>query len=223
MNREILCAVFVMILVMLVSTSAETIEKPVVGVTWRSHQDSESFVAVCKAIEAAGGKPVVLDRVMSADLDYDAGMLDDGTDNEGALDEVAEEAPFTQWNPDAPALNALIEYVEAVTDPDSPDFIPEADRIATFDLDGTLMAELAPTYMENVLLMRRVFDDPSYLPDAEMVEFCRLMRDHALDKSFPEGFEYEFSSHLAKAFAGMTPDEYTDYVTRFLVTEADGL
>jgi hypothetical protein len=87
----------------------------------------------------------------------------------GALDEVAEETPFTQWNPDAPALNALIEYVEAVTDPDSPDFIPEADRIATFDLDGTLMGELAPTYTENVMLMRRVFDDPSYLPDAEMV------------------------------------------------------
>ena len=139
-----------------------------------------------------------------------------------AFAEAAEEEPFSLWNPDAPALNALIEYVESVTDPDSPDFIPEADRIATFDLDGTLMGELAPTYMENVMLMHRVFDDPSYLPDAEMVEFCRMMRDHALDKSFPEDFEYEFSSHLNKAFAGMTPDEYIDYVTRFLVTEADG-
>ena len=40
------------------------------------------------------------------------------------------EEAFSQWNPDAPALNALIDYVEAVTNPDSPDFIPEVDRIA---------------------------------------------------------------------------------------------
>ena len=60
---------------------------------------------------------------------------------------------FSRWNPDAPALNALVDYVEAVTDPDSPDFIPEADRIATFDMDGTLMGELAPTYLEVILLM----------------------------------------------------------------------
>ena len=26
---------------------------------------------------------------------------------------------FSQWNPDAPALNALVDYVEAVTNPDS--------------------------------------------------------------------------------------------------------
>ena len=54
---------------MLVSASAETGEKPVVGVARRSNQDSEFFVAACKAIEAAGGKLVVLDMVMSADLD----------------------------------------------------------------------------------------------------------------------------------------------------------
>lgn len=69
-----------------------------------------------------------------------------------ALAEGDIQTSFTQWNPDAPALNALIEYVEAATDPDSPDFIPEADRIVTFDMDGTLMGELAPTYLEVMLL-----------------------------------------------------------------------
>ena len=49
---------------------------------------------------------------------------------------------FEEWDPDAPALNALIEYVEDVTDEDSPDYIPPVDRIATFDMDGTLCGEL---------------------------------------------------------------------------------
>ena len=62
--------------------------------------------------------------------------------------EMESEEVFSQWNPEAPALNALIDYVEAVTDEASPDYIPEEDRIAVFDMDGTLMGELYPTYLE---------------------------------------------------------------------------
>ena len=138
-----------------------------------------------------------------------------------ALAEETEE-PFSLWNPDAPALSALIEYVEAVTDPDLPDFIPEADRIATFDMDGTLIAELAPTYLEVMLLADRILLDPTYEPDAEMLEFGRMTRECALDKSFPADYDYQFSYHQAKAFAGMTLDEYADFITRFLLHEADG-
>ena len=133
-----------------------------------------------------------------------------------------DQTSFSHWNSDAPALNALIEYVHAVTDKASPDYIPPADRIATFDLDGTLIGELFPTYLEDVMLMRRIFDDPSYTPDEDMVAFGLIIRDHAVDRTFPAGFEYAFSSHLAKAFAGMTPKEYDDYVKNFLVSPVDG-
>ncbi len=138
------------------------------------------------------------------------------------LAESAEVEAFSLWNADAPALNALVEYVEAVTDEASPDYIPPVDRIATFDMDGTLMAELAPTYLEVMLLTERILADPTYEPDAEMLEFGRMTRDHALDKSFPDDYDYEFSYHQAKAFAGMTLQEYVDFITRLLVHEADG-
>ena len=68
-----------------------------------------------------------------------------------------------------------------MTDESSPSYIPPADRIATFDLDGTLIGELFPTYLENVLLMRRIFYDPSYSPDEDMYSFGIMLRDHALD------------------------------------------
>ena len=134
----------------------------------------------------------------------------------------AAEEPFAQWNPDAPSLNALIDYVEAVTDPDSEDFIPEADRIATFDMDGTLCAELNPTYLEYYLLARRILADPTYTPDEEMLEFGRMLRDHALDRSYPEGMDMLHATHAAKAYAGMTLQEFADFVTRQIVREADG-
>ena len=129
---------------------------------------------------------------------------------------------FSEWNPEAPALKALIEYVEDVTNEASPNYIPPADRIATFDMDGTLMGELCPTYLEVMLLTERILKDPSYQPDEEMLEFGRMTRDHALDKSFPSDYDYQFSYHQAKAFAGMTLNEYADFITRFLVHEADG-
>ena len=132
------------------------------------------------------------------------------------------EAPFSQWNEGAPSLKALTDYVKAVTDETSPDYIPPADRIATFDMDGTLMGELAPTYLEVILLAERILADASWQPDEEMLEFGRMTRDHALDKSFPADYDYAFSQHQAKAFAGMTLTEYADFITRFLVHEADG-
>jgi len=140
----------------------------------------------------------------------------------GALAENEAETPFSLWNADAPALQALIAYVEAVTDEESPDYIPPVDRIATFDMDGTLCAELNPTYLEYYLLARRILADPSYQPDEEMLAFGRMIRDCAPDKSFPEGMDMLHAVHAAKAYAGMTLQEFADFVTRQLVREADG-
>ncbi len=129
---------------------------------------------------------------------------------------------FAEWNPEAPALKALIEYVEDVTNEASPNYIPEGDRIATFDMDGTLCAELYPTYLEYYLLARRIFCDPSYQPDEEMLEFGRVLRDHALDKSFPDGMDVLHATHAAKAYAGMTLTQFNDFVTNQLVRDVDG-
>ncbi len=135
---------------------------------------------------------------------------------------TAEEAVFEQWNENAPALNALIDYVEAVTDENSPDFIPEVDRIAVFDMDGTLMGELYPTYLEYYLLARRILVDENYQPDAEMLEFGRMLRDNVLTGTLPDHMDLKHALHAAKAYAGLTLNEFADFVTRQLVREVDG-
>jgi phosphoserine phosphatase len=48
--------------------------------------------------------------------------------------------PLPSWN-DGPAKQSIIDFVEKVTKPGSPDFVPVAARIATFDNDGTLWCE----------------------------------------------------------------------------------
>ena len=47
---------------------------------------------------------------------------------------------LVSWNETAPK-QALVAYVEQVTTTGSPHFVPEAERIAVFDNDGTLWPE----------------------------------------------------------------------------------
>jgi phosphoglycolate phosphatase-like HAD superfamily hydrolase len=67
------------------------------------------------------------------------------------------------WN-ETTTKKALIDFVERVTKKDSPHFVPEPERIAVFDNDGTLWAE-NPTYVEGLFAIDRmkemVAKDPS--------------------------------------------------------------
>ena len=133
---------------------------------------------------------------------------------------------FADWNDGAPALGALIDYVEAVTDQSSPDFIPPEDRVAVFDMDGTLCTELCPMFLEGYLLAWRILKDPDYTPDAETLAFGRMLRDQVAASGYTNGIPgdvaSQFTWYALKAYAGMTVREHADYVTRCLVRNADG-
>ena len=52
----------------------------------------------------------------------------------------AQTDPLPSWNEGA-AKKAIVEFVQTTTTPGSPNFVPPAERIATFDQDGTLWVE----------------------------------------------------------------------------------
>ncbi len=60
--------------------------------------------------------------------------------------------PLPSWN-DTATKTAILDFVARVTTPGSADFVPEAERIATFDNDGTLWAE-QPLYFAALLYAR---------------------------------------------------------------------
>jgi hypothetical protein len=62
--------------------------------------------------------------------------------------------PLPSWNDTSPK-KAIFDFVERVTKQGSPDFVPEAERIATFDNDGTLWAE-QPLYFQLLFALYRV-------------------------------------------------------------------
>ena len=74
------------------------------------------------------------------------------------------------WNDDAAAKKELTEYIEAVTKEGSADFIPVENRIAVFDLDGTLACETDPCYFDHCSYYYRVMEDPDYKDKASDFE-----------------------------------------------------
>ena len=131
---------------------------------------------------------------------------------------------FPSWN-QCEALTALKEYVEDVTNPQSANFISVEDRIATFDMDGTFVGELYPTYFEYNMLEYRALDDVSYRDKApeDVREAAQAIRDFVRNgKSLPSQFDMKHAYAAAKAYAGMTIAEFDAYVKAYAETPANG-
>ena len=133
-------------------------------------------------------------------------------------------AKFEYWNESSKSLNTLREYVSDVTNKNSKNYIPECDRIATFDMDGTLYGELFPTYFEYLLFCHRVLDDKTYTQATpEMIETATTIRQNKYTWNMTQpGLELKHAHGQAQAFSGMTVAEFEKYVKDFLNTKAEG-
>ncbi len=144
------------------------------------------------------------------------------SDDAADMTEYEEEELFPEWNPDAPALLDLIDYVETVTDESSEDYIPPVDRIATFDMDGTIYGELFPTYLEYYILVWRILKDPAFEPDSAMIELARHIRDNTPGGIIREDMPLQHAVQAARAYAGMSLTEFDSYVDEILLRDVDG-
>ena len=147
----------------------------------------------------------------------------------GNHDEITSDVPakkeyFTLWN-DCEALSALKEYVEDVTNPKSPNFIKAEDRIATFDMDGTFVGELYPSYFEYNMLEYRALDDPAYrdkAPDDVKQAALNIREFVRKGTALPSHFDMIHAYAAAKAYAGMTLAEFDNYVKTYAALPANG-
>ncbi|MBQ6570126.1 MAG: haloacid dehalogenase-like hydrolase [Clostridia bacterium] len=138
-------------------------------------------------------------------------------DIQSAKKTVDLDTALSLWTDDAQAKKELIEYVKAVTDEKSEDFIPATDRIAVFDLDGTLFCETDPNYFDYCLLQYRVLEDPEYKDKASEFEIATAKKIVTLNETgeAAKGLEVDHGKAIASAFAGMTVDEFNNYIQEF--------
>lgn len=129
---------------------------------------------------------------------------------------------LSSWNDDAAAINKFTNYMADVTDKNSDNFIPVEDRIAVFDLDGTLYCEKQPTYGIWLTFVKRALNDSSYQAPEDVKAVAETIAAFDQNSSVPNTMERDEAIAETKAFAGMTFGEYEKFVKDFLKEDADG-
>jgi phosphoglycolate phosphatase-like HAD superfamily hydrolase len=127
----------------------------------------------------------------------------------GSQQAYAQTDPLPSWN-DGAARKAIVEFVKSTTDKAGPKFVPPAERIATFDNDGTLWAE-QPMYFQLFFALDRVKALAPEHPEWKTKEpFASLLKGDV--KGALAGGEHAIVEIVMATHAGMTTTEFEKIV-----------
>jgi len=122
------------------------------------------------------------------------------------------------WN-DGPAKQAILDFVRDTTDPSSKNFVPPADRVATFDQDGTLWVE-HPVYSQLVYCLERVPALVRAKPELAKFEPFKTVLTGNLE-TISKFSIHDFEVLLAATLTGMPVYEFDVEVTRWIAAARD--
>lgn len=121
---------------------------------------------------------------------------------------------LSSWN-DGAAKNAITSFVDRVTKRSSPDFVPEPERIAVFDNDGTLWPEAPVPFQAAFVfdeLKRRSAEEPDQAADPMVQAALRGDIGALLAGAHHDGL----LKVLALTHTGMTTEEFRQSVCKWL-------
>jgi hypothetical protein len=133
----------------------------------------------------------------------------------------AQTDPMPSWN-DGPAKQAIVTFVKDTTTQGSPKFVPPAERIATFDQDGTLWVE-HPVYsfamyaLEGVpALVKAKPELPKVAPFSTVLEILKGDRAAVAKLTMPD-----FEKILAATYTNRSVDQFNAEVTQWIAEAKD--
>jgi len=123
--------------------------------------------------------------------------------------------PLPSWN-DTASRHAIVAFVDKVTRAGSPDFVPVAERIATFDNDGTLWSE-QPMYVQAFFAFDRVKALAPQHPEWRQKEpFASILKGDV--KAALAGGERALADIIMATHAGTTTEEFEGVVRDWIAT-----
>lgn len=133
----------------------------------------------------------------------------------GLLPASAQSDPLASWNEGAPKA-AIIAFVAKVTKVGGPDFVEPAQRIATFDNDGTLWAE-QPFYFQGLFAFDEIRRLAPLHPEwAEQEPFKSVIAGDM--KGIAASGEKGLVETIGATHSGMTTDAFNETVANWLAT-----
>ena len=131
---------------------------------------------------------------------------------------AAQTDPLPSWN-DGPAKKAIVEFVQTTTTNGSPKFVPPAERVATFDQDGTLWVE-QPMYSQVMYCLDRVPAVVEAKPELAKVEpFKTVMSGNR--EAIAKLSEQDLFKILAATLTGMSVETFKAEAKKWIETARD--
>jgi phosphoglycolate phosphatase-like HAD superfamily hydrolase len=130
----------------------------------------------------------------------------------------AEADSLPSWN-EGPAKQAIVDFVKATTTQGSPQFVPEAERIATFDQDGTLWVS-HPIYSQVMYCLDRVPRVVKEKPKLANVEPFKTVMSGNREKIAKLSMD-DLLKIVAATLTGMSVEEFQAEVKAWLSTARD--
>ena len=128
---------------------------------------------------------------------------------------LAQGAPLPSWN-EGPAKQSILNFVVEVAGRDSPSFVPEPQRIATFDNDGTLWCE-QPMYVQLAFALDRVKVLAPQHPEWADKQPFKAALDGDM-RALAESGERGLSELVMATHANMATEDFTHIVNEWLST-----
>ena len=128
---------------------------------------------------------------------------------------AAADDPLPSWH-DGTAKHAIVDFVQRVTTPGGQDFVPEPERIATFDNDGTLWAE-QPIYFQLAFAFDRVKVLAPRHPEWQEQEPFKSFLAGNLKGALASG-DKALMQLVMVSHAGMTTEEFAQSVKDWVST-----
>jgi len=123
--------------------------------------------------------------------------------------------PLPSWN-EGTAKRSIIDFVNRVTQPNSPDFVAPEQRIATFDNDGTLWSE-QPMYFQLFFAIDRVKAMVPMHPEWKDKQPFKAVLEGDF-KTALAGGEHALLELVMATHAGNTTEEFSQAVKDWLAT-----
>ena len=123
--------------------------------------------------------------------------------------------PMPSWR-DSASKNAITAFVDEITEPGSKRYVPERQRIAVFDNDGTLWGE-QPVYFQLLFVLDRVRAMAPQHPEWKKEEpFASVLRGDM--KGVLAGGEESLLKLVLATHSGQTTDEFEAEVQEWMAT-----
>lgn len=119
------------------------------------------------------------------------------------------------WS-DGPVRNSIVDFVNRITNPKDPDYVPPSERIATFDNDGTLWCE-QPMQAQIFFAQDRLRSLAEEDPELEKQQPFKAFLEHDIETLKKIGKQRVFEVAL-KTHAGMTERDFSEMARAWLAS-----